>query len=154
MNYFLLFYNVFVFWCLFIRISGNRACIQGSSWIITNQSGRREWNWEFKVTLIAIFLRSTKCIQKSMFALLKSRWLLAQNGLDRYVNTRIMTAAVDPKPEKLRQDVILKFRNLKVTVRTLNVHFSPFLLGWLKSTEIQSIFRSMKERSSACFGMA
>ena len=67
--------------------------------------------------------------QNSMFALLKSRWLLAQNGLYRYVNTRIMTAAVDPKPEKLRQDVILKFRNLKVTVRTLNVHFSPFLLG-------------------------
>lgn len=75
------------------------------------------------------FLRSTKCIQNSMFCLLKSRWLLAQNGLYRYVNTRIMTAAVDPKPEKLRQDVILKFRNLKVTARTLNVHFSPFLLG-------------------------
>ena len=68
-------------------------------------------------------------IQNSMLALLKSRWLLAQNGLYRYVNTRIMTAAVDPKHEKLRQDVILKFRNLKVTARTLNVHFSPFLLG-------------------------
>ena len=33
-------------------------------------------------------------------------WLLAQNGLYRYVNTRIMTVVVDPQPEKLRQDVI------------------------------------------------
>ena len=38
----------------------------------------------------------TKCILYSMFALLKSRWLLAPNGLYRYVNTRITTAAVDP----------------------------------------------------------
>ncbi|RMX45081.1 hypothetical protein pdam_00025156, partial [Pocillopora damicornis] len=65
------------------------------------------------------------CVYKDLHELLQtnqgggdktenSRWLLAQNGLYRYVNTRIMTAAVDPKPEKLRQDVILKFRNLKV----------------------------------------
>ena len=55
------------------------------------------------MTFLAIFPRPTKCIQNSMFVLLKSRWLLAKNGLYRYVNTRIMTAAVDPKHEKLRR---------------------------------------------------
>ncbi|XP_066022609.1 adhesion G protein-coupled receptor L4-like [Pocillopora verrucosa] len=36
------------------------------------------------------------------------------NFLHRYLNSRIMAVAVDPKPEKLRENVILKFKNLKV----------------------------------------
>ena len=33
----------------------------------------------------------------------------------RYINSRIMAVTMDPKPEKLRENVILKFKNLKVT---------------------------------------
>ena len=36
---------------------------------------------------------------------------------DRYLNSRIMAVAMDPKPNKLEANVMLKFRNLKV--RTL-----------------------------------
>ena len=34
--------------------------------------------------------------------------------LFRHVVTRIMMAAMDPKPENLQENVILKFKNLKV----------------------------------------
>ena len=44
-----------------------------------------------------------------------SERLLVHDFLYRYVNTRIVTVALDPAPEKLQQDVILKFKNLKVT---------------------------------------
>ena len=37
--------------------------------------------------------------------------------LFRHVVTRIMMAAMDPKPEKLQEHVILKFRNLKVITK-------------------------------------
>ena len=33
---------------------------------------------------------------------------------DRYLNSRIMAVAMDPKPNKLEANVMLKFRNLKV----------------------------------------
>ena len=36
----------------------------------------------------------------------------------RYLNTRIMAVAMDPKPEKLEANIILKFRNLKVRTRS------------------------------------
>ncbi|RMX61062.1 hypothetical protein pdam_00020657 [Pocillopora damicornis] len=38
-----------------------------------------------------------------------------KNG--RYVGTRMMAAAMDPKPDKLQDNIIVKFRNLKVTAR-------------------------------------
>ena len=36
---------------------------------------------------------------------------------DRYLNSRIMAVAMDPKPNKLEANVMLKFRNLKVRTR-------------------------------------
>ena len=36
----------------------------------------------------------------------------------RYLNSRIMAVAMDPKPEKLEANIILKFRNLKVRTRS------------------------------------
>ena len=72
----------------------------------------------------------------------------------RYVNTRIMTAAMNPKPEKLRRGVILKFKNLQVTARTMKDELVPFVLGWINLIEIhvKYIFRSLKKKSIACFG--
>ncbi|PFX29304.1 EGF, latrophilin and seven transmembrane domain-containing protein 1 [Stylophora pistillata] len=55
------------------------------------------------------------CLYKDLHELLlNNRHVGDKTETSRYVNTRIITAAVDPKHEKLRQDVILKFRNLKV----------------------------------------
>ena len=73
----------------------------------------------------------------------------------RYVNTRIMTAAMNPKPEKLRRGVILKFKNLQVTARTLKDKLFPFVSCWINLIEIhlKYIFRSLKEKSIACFGV-
>ncbi|CAH3159244.1 unnamed protein product [Pocillopora meandrina] len=42
---------------------------------------------------------------------------ITSQTMGEYVNTRIMTAAMNPKPEKLRRDAILKFRNLQVTAK-------------------------------------
>ena len=36
---------------------------------------------------------------------------------DRYLNSRIMAVAMDPNPNKLEANVMLKFRNLKVRTR-------------------------------------
>ncbi|XP_022808311.1 adhesion G protein-coupled receptor L4-like isoform X2 [Stylophora pistillata] len=55
------------------------------------------------------------CVYKELHELLQTNQLIGnENDNSRYVNTRIMTAAMDPKPEKLQQDVILKFKNLEV----------------------------------------
>ena len=66
-----------------------------------------------------------------------------------------MTAAMNPKPEKLRRDVILKFKNLQVTARTLKDKLFPFVSCWINVIEIhlKYIFRSLKEKSIACFGV-
>ena len=39
------------------------------------------------------------------------------NYLFRRVVTRIMMATMDPKPENLRENVTLKFKNLKVITK-------------------------------------
>ena len=65
----------------------------------------------------------------------------------------IMAATMDPKPEKLQQNVILKFRNLKVKTIT---KLYWFRLVALISKDIQCISRQMEEmeeRSVACFGV-
>ena len=66
-----------------------------------------------------------------------------------------MTAAMNPKPEKLRRDVILKFKNLQVTARTLKDELVPFVLCWINLIEIhvKYIFRSLRKKSIACFGV-
>ena len=66
-----------------------------------------------------------------------------------------MTAAMNPKPEKLRRDVILKFKNLQVTARTLKDGLVPFVLCWinLKEIHVKYIFRSLRKKSIACFGV-
>ena len=38
--------------------------------------------------------------------------------LFRHVQTRIIMAAMDPKPVKLQETIILTFKNLKVTTKT------------------------------------
>ena len=65
----------------------------------------------------------------------------------------IMAATMDPKPEKLQQNVILKFRNLKVKTIT---KLYWFRLVALISKDIQCISRQMEEmeeRSVACFAV-
>ncbi|XP_066023130.1 adhesion G protein-coupled receptor L4 isoform X2 [Pocillopora verrucosa] len=54
------------------------------------------------------------CLYKDLHELLLTKQSIGnETHNSRYVNTRITTAAMDPKPEIL-QDLILKFRNLKV----------------------------------------
>lgn len=62
-----------------------------------------------------------------------------------------MAAAMDPKPDKLQDNIILKFRNLKVTVREKILVISVLLVF---STKIKCIFRTIEGRKVACFGMA
>ncbi|XP_066023134.1 adhesion G protein-coupled receptor L4-like [Pocillopora verrucosa] len=50
----------------------------------------------------------------------------------RYLNSRIMAVAMDPKPEKLEANIILKFRNLKVNERKKTC---GFWRGFNKSSE-------------------
>ncbi|XP_022790917.1 adhesion G protein-coupled receptor L4-like [Stylophora pistillata] len=55
------------------------------------------------------------CVYKDLQQLLMAEeTATGETYNSRYVNTRIMMAAMDPKPEQLQQNVILKFRNLKV----------------------------------------
>ncbi|XP_066022332.1 adhesion G-protein coupled receptor D1-like isoform X2 [Pocillopora verrucosa] len=55
------------------------------------------------------------CVYKDLHELLlRNQSTRKETNTSRYVNTRIMTAAMNPKPEKLRRDAILKFRNLQV----------------------------------------
>nr|XP_058949103.1 adhesion G-protein coupled receptor D1-like [Pocillopora verrucosa] len=55
------------------------------------------------------------CVYKDLHELLlRNQSTGKETNTSRYVNTRIMTAAMNPKPEKLRRDAILKFRNLQV----------------------------------------
>ena len=42
--------------------------------------------------------------------------------LHRYINSRIMAVTTNPNPEKLRENVILQFRNLKVTWKLVSMH--------------------------------
>nr|XP_058945459.1 adhesion G-protein coupled receptor G2-like [Pocillopora verrucosa] len=53
-------------------------------------------------------------------------------GTTWYLNSRIMAVAMDPKPEKLEANIILKFRNLKVNERKKTC---VFWRGFNKSSE-------------------
>ena len=66
-----------------------------------------------------------------------------------------MTAGMSPKPEKLRRDAILKFRNLQVKARTLKDKLVPFVSCWINLIEkhVKYIFSSLKKKSIACFGV-
>nr|XP_058952965.1 adhesion G protein-coupled receptor L4-like [Pocillopora verrucosa] len=46
--------------------------------------------------------------------LLTDRAISSETDNKRFINSRIMAVTMDPKPEKLRENVILKFKNLKV----------------------------------------
>ena len=80
---------------------------------------------------------------------------IGKHFLCRYVNTRIMTAAMNPKPEKLRRDAILKFRNLQVTAKIQKDERVPSVSCWIDLIEIRvnCIFRSLKKNNTACFGV-
>ncbi|XP_022778375.1 adhesion G-protein coupled receptor G5-like [Stylophora pistillata] len=55
------------------------------------------------------------CVYKDLHELLLTHQSVGnETDNTRFVNTRIMTADMDPKPEKLQQDVVLKFRSLEV----------------------------------------
>ena len=71
---------------------------------------------------------------------------------DRYLNSRIMAVAMDPKPNKLEANVMLKFRNLKVRTR-LNWYQLRYIV-FIYSKEIIHIFRLMKEKRHVYFGGA
>ncbi|XP_066022820.1 adhesion G protein-coupled receptor L1-like isoform X1 [Pocillopora verrucosa] len=46
--------------------------------------------------------------------LLTDQAIRSETDNQRYINSRIMAVTMDPKPEKLRENVILNFKNLKV----------------------------------------
>ncbi|XP_022807521.1 adhesion G protein-coupled receptor E3-like [Stylophora pistillata] len=55
------------------------------------------------------------CVYKDLHELLlRNKSIRKETDGPRYVNTKIVTAAMNPKPEQLRQDVILRFKNLEV----------------------------------------
>ena len=62
----------------------------------------------------------------------------------------IIAAAMDPKPEKLQQNIILKFRNLKVKTRKIYIFVCVALFY---SRETNFLSREMEERNSAFFGV-
>ena len=62
----------------------------------------------------------------------------------------IMAVAMDPKPEKLQQNIILKFRDLKVTTRKKYI-FICVALFYSRGTKF--ISRETAERNSVCFGV-
>ena len=66
----------------------------------------------------------------------------------RYMNSRIMAVTMDPKPEKLRENVILKLKNLKVIWKL------AFMRCFDLFSPIKFIFRSWKQRGTVCFGVA
>ena len=66
----------------------------------------------------------------------------------RYMNSRIMAVTMDPKPEKLRENVILKLKNLKVIWKL------AFMRCFDLFSPIKFIFRSWQQRSTVCFGVA
>ena len=65
----------------------------------------------------------------------------------------IMAATMDPKPEKLQQNVILKFKNLKVTTITKLYWFGLVALISKENKCISRQMEEMEERSVACFGV-
>ena len=62
---------------------------------------------------------------------------------------------MNPKPEKLRRDAILKFRNLQVTAKIQKDERVPSVSCWIDLIEIRVnyIFRSLKKNNTACFGV-
>ena len=59
--------------------------------------------------------------------------------LHRYINSSLMAVTMDPKPEKLRENVILKLKNLKVTWKSVAMRcfdlFWPYKIYFQVSTE-------------------
>ncbi|XP_022785615.1 adhesion G protein-coupled receptor L4-like [Stylophora pistillata] len=54
------------------------------------------------------------CVYKDLHELLQLKQpTKKRTGITRHISSRIMVIAMNPKPEKLRQNVILKFRNLE-----------------------------------------
>ncbi|RMX53208.1 hypothetical protein pdam_00024388 [Pocillopora damicornis] len=101
---------------------------------LRNNNGERE-----SISLLQI-LRKMVCgtllvvfVYKDLHdLLLTDQAIRSETDNQRYVNSRIIAVTMDPKPETLRENVILKFKNLK----------------------IKSIFRFRQQRSAVCFGVA
>ena len=55
-------------------------------------------------------------------------FIFKYNLLHRHINSRIMAVTMDSKQEKLQENVILTFKNLKVTWRLVAMRF--FYLFW------------------------
>ncbi|CAH3157575.1 unnamed protein product [Pocillopora meandrina] len=56
------------------------------------------------------------CVYKDLHDLLLTDQVIrSETDHQRYINSRIMAVTMDPKPEKLEENVILKFKNLKLT---------------------------------------
>lgn len=62
---------------------------------------------------------------------------------------------MNPKPEKLGRDAILKFRNLQVTAKIQKDERVPSVSCWIDLIEVRVnyIFRSLKKNNTACFGV-
>ncbi|CAH3160164.1 unnamed protein product [Pocillopora meandrina] len=55
------------------------------------------------------------CVYKDLHdLLLTDQALRIETDNHRYINSRIMAVTMDPKPETLQENVILKFKNLKI----------------------------------------
>ncbi|CAH3160167.1 unnamed protein product [Pocillopora meandrina] len=67
-------------------------------------------NFEENGTLLVVF------VYKDLHdLLLTDQAIRSETDNQRYVNSRIIAVTMDPKPETLRENVILKFKNLKVS---------------------------------------
>ncbi|CAH3157416.1 unnamed protein product, partial [Pocillopora meandrina] len=67
-------------------------------------------NFEENGSMVAAFL------YKDLHDLLVTdQAIRSETDNQRYINSRIMAVTMDPKPEKLRENVILNFKNLKLT---------------------------------------
>ncbi|XP_066022930.1 adhesion G protein-coupled receptor L4-like isoform X1 [Pocillopora verrucosa] len=66
-------------------------------------------NFEENGTLLVVF------VYKDLHdLLLTDQAIRSETDNQRYVNSRIIAVTMDPKPETLRENVVLKFKNLKV----------------------------------------
>ena len=66
---------------------------------------------------------------------------------DRYLNSRIMAVAMDPKPNKLEANVMLKFRNLKVRTRLKLVSIALYCVYLFQGN---NTYFQVDEREKTC----
>ena len=71
--------------------------------------------------------------------------------LRRYLDSWVTAVALDPKPEKLQENVILRFRNLKVRTRSKSVSIVYIVIFYSEYMILMFIFRvQIREGDKKC----